>query len=211
MVPTGTAPAGAARWVPVGLGGLELEVRGWLLHPGDGVLVAGPARSGRSTTLVTIASQARRAGSAVLAISGVRSPLRWCEVVSHQEPPLLEVAGASAVLAAAAEAVGAEGPPMLVIDDAESLEDPHGTIARLLAQRWIIVVAARNDALRSAYGHWSRDVRRSRLGLLLRPDVDLDGDLLGVRLPRRSIVPLDRPGRGYLVDGAEPTIVQAAR
>jgi S-DNA-T family DNA segregation ATPase FtsK/SpoIIIE len=73
-----------------------------------------------------------------------------------------------------------------------------------------VLAAATADALRAAYGHWTQRVRRSRLGVLLRPDLDLDGELLGVSLPRRPpVTPL--PGRGYLVHDGRHEMVQCAR
>jgi S-DNA-T family DNA segregation ATPase FtsK/SpoIIIE len=71
-----------------------------------------------------------------------------------------------------------------------------------------VLASARADRLRSAFRHWTTEIRRSRTGLLLRPD-DLDGELLGVRLPRGGAT--YPPGRGYLVtdDGLE--LVQVAR
>ena len=71
------------------------------------------------------------------------------------------------------------------------------------------MAAGRAEALRSLYGHWTQRVRRCRTGLLLRPHVDLDGDLLGVALPRRSPVELGT-ARGYLVNAGEVRLVQAA-
>jgi S-DNA-T family DNA segregation ATPase FtsK/SpoIIIE len=53
-------------------------------------------------------------------------------------------------------------------------------------------------------------VRQSRAGLLLQPDVDLDGDLLSVRLPRRTTTPIG-PGRGYLCIGGDIELVQVAQ
>ena len=100
---------------------------------------------------------------------------------------------------------------MLLIDDAEAVEDPAGVVTRALACGWVVVAAGRNDALRAAYGHWSRVLRGNRTGLLLRPDLDLDGDLLGVRLPRRSEAPLGAVGRGFLVQEGEVTLIQTAR
>jgi len=52
-------------------------------------------------------------------------------------------------------------------------------------------------------------VRRSRTGLLLQPDVQADGGLLGVTLPRRPSPPV-RPGCGYLVQAGGFELVQAA-
>jgi S-DNA-T family DNA segregation ATPase FtsK/SpoIIIE len=73
-----------------------------------------------------------------------------------------------------------------------------------------VVAAGRPDILRSSYGHWTAAVRRSRLGLLLQPDPDLDGDLLGATLPRRRAMAA-RPGRGYLVIDGQPQVVQLAQ
>ena len=53
-------------------------------------------------------------------------------------------------------------------------------------------------------------MRRSRLGVLLRPQIDFDGDLLGTVLPRReTVTPI--PGRGYLVVDGVAELVQIAR
>jgi S-DNA-T family DNA segregation ATPase FtsK/SpoIIIE len=44
---------------------------------------------------------------------------------------------------------------------------------------------------------------------LLRPNIDMDGELAGVTLPRRSPVPFV-VGRGYLAQNGEMEIVQLA-
>jgi hypothetical protein len=86
-----------------------------------------------------------------------------------------------------------------------------GILAALLDRRSTTVVAAgRADALRAEYGHWTRVVRRSRTGLLLRPDREVDGELLGAVLPRHQLEP-ERTGRGYLVHGGSAELVQVAR
>jgi energy-coupling factor transporter ATP-binding protein EcfA2 len=92
-------------------------------------------------------------------------------------------------------------PHHLFIDDAATID------AVELAQP--VVAAARTDDVRGSYGHWLREIRKSRTGLLLQPDLGTDGDLLGVRLPRRSSTPL-RPGRGYLVEHGEARLIQIA-
>ena len=69
--------------------------------------------------------------------------------------------------------------------------------------------AARVDDVRASYGHWLREIRKSRTGLLLQPDLSVDGDLLGVRLPRRVSTPM-RAGRGFLVANGEARLVQIA-
>jgi S-DNA-T family DNA segregation ATPase FtsK/SpoIIIE len=97
-----------------------------------------------------------------------------------------------------------------VVDDAD-LVDEGGHLERLLATRPLhvqIVATARADRLRTAFRHWTTEVRRSRVGILLRPD-DIDGELLGVRLPRAGRLP-PICGRGYLVTEHGTEIVQVA-
>jgi S-DNA-T family DNA segregation ATPase FtsK/SpoIIIE len=92
---------------------------------------------------------------------------------------------------------------------AESL---RGTIADLLSlagPQLHVIVAGRSDSLRSMYGHWTKTVACSKTGLLLRPNVDLDGDLLGASLPRRAPVRMI-VGRGYVVHNGEVDIAQVA-
>jgi S-DNA-T family DNA segregation ATPase FtsK/SpoIIIE len=45
--------------------------------------------------------------------------------------------------------------------------------------------------------------------VLLQPNVDYDGELLGVTLPRRSPVAMT-VGRGYLANGGAVDLLQAA-
>ena len=71
------------------------------------------------------------------------------------------------------------------------------------------MIAGRNDVLRSLFGHWTQTVRRSKAGVLLQPDPDLDGDLLGARLPRKQHVAMG-VGRGYVISDATATLVQVA-
>ena len=102
------------------------------------------------------------------------------------------------------------GPVLVLVDDADLVDDDDGALSGLLAARrpdLHVVAAGRNEALRTRYGHWTRAVRAGRAAVLLQPDLDLDGDLAGTTLPRRSIVALT-PGRGYLVCGGELDLVQ---
>jgi S-DNA-T family DNA segregation ATPase FtsK/SpoIIIE len=101
----------------------------------------------------------------------------------------------------------------VLIDDAEGVDDPTGTIQRLATAgpgNVRIVLAGRPDALRSLYGHWTQTVRRSRAGVMLLPDRDMDGDLLGAQLPRRVHVAM-QPGRGFLIADGDVDLVQIAR
>ncbi|MEU4426119.1 FtsK/SpoIIIE domain-containing protein [Actinoplanes sp. NPDC024001] len=197
--------AGEPWRLPLGVRESDLEAAPLVLYEGDHALIAGPARCGKSTTLLTLAAVLR--GHVHLAgVGGRRSPLRDCADLDR-----VALAGgeASALLA---DLRTVEGPAVLLIDDAEGLDDADGAIAGLLAANrpdLHVVIAARADALRALYGHWTQTVRRSKAGLLLRPNIDLDGDLLGVTLPRRAPVRLGA-GRGYLIHNGEWDIVQVA-
>ncbi|MGE0877198.1 MAG: FtsK/SpoIIIE domain-containing protein [Acidimicrobiia bacterium] len=193
----------AGEWtVPVGVRSDTLGPAELIVTPGEHILVSGPARAGRSTALAVIVHQLRRSGyaGAVWAVAPRRSPLRV-----HGS-----LFDATATTLADLGPLGPDG--ILVVDDAELVDDTGDRIARLTGRDGgvSIIAAARNDAARSAYGHWLRTVRQSRRGLLLAPDLELDGDLLGVRLPRR-LPPGPTVGRGFVVDDGDACFVQVAQ
>jgi S-DNA-T family DNA segregation ATPase FtsK/SpoIIIE len=72
-----------------------------------------------------------------------------------------------------------------------------------------VVCACERQAAQRAFGGWLRELRKEEHGLLLAPDADVDGDLLAVRLPRRTN-PVFPPGRGYLVERGAIELVQVA-
>lgn len=195
--------------LPIGIADSTLLVAGFQLFEGDHVVVAGPPRAGKSSVLEAMAFVAKhsRPEITVIAIALRGSPLRDARGVDHRATSRNDVAGLLDRMA------NEQGPQLVLIDDADALEDADGRIARILAIERAdlhIAIAARPDALRGLYGHWTQAIRRSRLGLLLKPDTDLDGDLLGVVLPRRQTTPAT-VGRGYLVCGGEIELVQSAR
>jgi S-DNA-T family DNA segregation ATPase FtsK/SpoIIIE len=207
----GRAQIDGTRWfVPVGVGESDLATAGLTFYEGDHALVAGPARSGKSTVLVSLARVVKSSSPEVMTIGVAlrRSPLR-------DSPDLDRLVTTPAELAEALQGVdGDHRPQLILIDDADSVDDENGALASLLARGRPdvhIVASGRSDALRSLYGHWIQIIGRSRLGLLLRPDPDLDGTLLSTNLPRRQRV-APRAGRGYLVDSSgRVELVQAAR
>ena len=194
-------------WLPVGIGDGDLDAVGIVLRPAHHLLVAGPRRSGRSTVLSLIASQLGRIAVPTWTLTwpGDGRPVP----LAHPLPdgPDLELPDLVAQLAADG------GSAVLLVDDAERVGDPAGVLAHLTGDPTCplsIVAAGRGDALRQAYGHWVREVAASGIGLLLRPDPDLDGDLLGVRLERQPWA-VPRPvGRGVLVRDGEVDVLQTA-
>ncbi len=146
------------------------------------------------------------AGVQVWGIGDRRSPLLGS--------PLLDrtASGADDLAPMLAEARMHDGPLVLMIDDAERFDDADQAISGLLdagLSDLRIIAAGRSDDLRSLYSHWTKTVRKSRCGVLLQPNVDYDGELLGVTLPRRAPVSLTA-GRGYACVAGGMALVQTA-
>lgn len=205
----GLSAVGADRWqLAVGLRERDLRPAVLTLYEGEHGLVAGRARSGRSTALLTIASAFLDSapGGTVLALASRRSALLGSELIRPAPP------GAGTVAQMCNQAEMAAAPTLLLVDDAELVDDPDGRLAALAASApaHVHLVAAVNaDALRGLFGHWTAPLRRHRAGLLLQPALDRDGDLLGANLPYRVHVDMP-PGRGFLVCGGEADLVQVA-
>ena len=199
-----SGPAAPDAWI-IGLLDRTLGPAVLALAPGDHALIAGPARAGKSSALGLIAHLAQRDGSVVHVVAPPRSPLR--------RDCALPAALTADALAALVDELIHEPPTrrhVIAVDDAD-LVDEGGHLERLLATHPLhvhVVAAARADRLRAAYRHWTIELRRSRIGILLRPD-DIDGELLGVRLPRGGALP-PLGGRGYLVTEQGCEIVQMA-
>jgi S-DNA-T family DNA segregation ATPase FtsK/SpoIIIE len=195
-------------FVPLGVGDEALEPAGFELYEGDHAVIAGPARSGRSGALVVLAEVVSRLypDVAISAVAVRRSPVR-------DLPGLHRLVTSPADLAElAAELRAADDLQLLLIDDAEAVDDPQRALSDLFAAPLAhlhAVVAGRADGLRSL-GHWSVGARRSRTGLLLSPDVQVDGALFNITLPRRPAPPV-RPGCGYRVDPGGIELMQVAQ
>jgi S-DNA-T family DNA segregation ATPase FtsK/SpoIIIE len=122
----------------------------------------------------------------------------------------------AAYLSAASWEVAPAERVVLLIDDAEELlpaldTSPLVDIARRgRNDRLWIVLAMETDAARRAYSEFWTRVKRQRHALFLRPDLDLDGDLVNVRLPRRPDLAWPA-GRAYLVRRGVAEVVQVAR
>jgi S-DNA-T family DNA segregation ATPase FtsK/SpoIIIE len=189
--------------VPVGIGDADLGPAALVLHATDHVLVTGRPRTGRTSALALVADRWRAAA--------MPGPVA---VVAYRPSALCRAADGVVVTHAAdlARLAPRRGPALVLVDDAELVDD-DGTLRALLAAArpgLHVVAAGHPDALRSQYGHWTQLVRRSRLGVLLQPDAEVDGALLGAVLPRRTH-PAPRPGRGYVVVDGQAELVQLAQ
>lgn len=194
--------------IPVGLAEDNLQPATLEVFEEEHILIGGPARSGKSSLLCAIAELLLSASPdqrpAVWGISNRRSPL--------ENIPLDRVANGQDEIPAMLAALRLEtGPVFLLIDDAERVEDPDQSIANLLitiTPRVCVIATGRAGDLRSQYGHWTKKLSKSRCGVLLQPDVDFDGDLLNVKLPRRAPVALTT-GRGYAGFGGSISLIQS--
>jgi S-DNA-T family DNA segregation ATPase FtsK/SpoIIIE len=158
-------------------------------------LVAGPPRSGRSSTLVCLADQVKPYLDVLTVVAATRSPAsdwaRSCGVpVLH---PLTDTVMSDVYRMAEF------GEGLVVIDDAEQLsQSPLADALARLAQRpeLSILASIRTEDLALSFRGIAADLRRSRTGLLLQP-ASGDGELFGVRTA--APVAALPPGRGVLV------------
>ena len=203
-LPSGSAFGGSTS-LPLGIDFASGDTYSFELLDGEHLLIVGGARSGRSSTLVRIAEAWRQAHptGCVAAITPRRTVAGINDVVT---------VAASTSDTSVLDDLPPTGPLLLLVDDAELVDDACGRLAALAAGRrpnTCIVAAGRPDALRQLYGHWTTVVRRSRGGLVLTGGSDLDGDLLGVVLPRRTPAP-SRPGLAWSVSNGAVSLTQIA-
>ncbi|MGI8328682.1 FtsK/SpoIIIE domain-containing protein [Actinomadura scrupuli] len=204
-------------WALVGVGGDALAPVGIdLLADGPGFMVAGPPRSGRSTTLRTMVSSLLDPATGgglvpVVLITPRRSPLRQLA----GQRGVLGVLDGSAEEAELSALVEEEDRYVVVVDDAELLDetDLDDALARVLRSardgEHAVIVGGTTQDLSRGYRGFLSDTRRSRSGLLLSIESAEDGDIFGLRLPRNASMggPV---GRGLLVATGVHTQIQVA-
>ena len=203
---TRRAPMQHTGEVVLGVGGDELDaVRIDLLESGPGFVVAGPPRSGRSTALATIAIGLRAAGWHTVAVTARPSPLgAFVDTAVDASAPSVETALTSATQRVA-----------VLVDDAELVTDsPAAAVLDRFTRQArdagnLVAIAGTTDDLSIGFRGFVVEARRSRTGVLLTPRGPLDGEALGIRLPRDTGGQLP-PGRGLLVTRGEATAVHLA-
>jgi hypothetical protein len=109
-------------------------------------------------------------------------------------------------------------PLLLVLDDYELLRqddafmDVEMRLARLARRGTTVglhvLLGGSNVELRDARDDLVRYLAQLRVGVLLQPDVEFDGDVFSVRL--RRLVETPPVGRGYLVVRQQQRLFQAA-
>ena len=210
---------------PVGVFGQALEVFRWEPSShGRVLLVAGPARSGRSTALRVLAASVAAHGRSVLLVSRAATPGALGVAASgHAHHPRSGGSvGTGGVAAGRWMTAGAgdvdavvrarRANPRLavVVDDGDLLDDApvtpvlHEVLELVDRDDGLVVVTATSAQLATRFRGLDAAVARHGTGLLLQPRPG-DGDALGARsLPA---VP-HLPGRGVFVSGGSATEVQ---
>ncbi|MFI0405108.1 FtsK/SpoIIIE domain-containing protein [Actinomadura sp. 3N508] len=209
--------APSALWALVGVGGDTLAPVGVDLRgEGPGFTVAGPARSGRSTTLRTIVHSlldpAVGGGLVpVVLVTPRRSPLR----LLSGHPGVLGLLTSGSGTADLLAAIGDEHRFAVVVDDAElldrtALDDALRDVIRTARDgAHAVVIGGTTADLGTGRRGFLSEARRSRSGVLLSVDSPDDGALFGLTLPRNA--PLGGPtGRGLFVAMGATTQIQVA-
>ena len=187
----------------------------------DSWLVLGPNGSGRTTALVAAVTSLDRGAVSHdrVVLCARRSRLAelggWVGVAIGPGAAL----GLAEDLVARVAALSADHrhvPLTIVVDDLDELIDsPVGPVleglwraGRDVGARWLVSIASYRAA--TSFDPLVRAMLAGRHGLVLQPDPSVDGDLLGVRLPRHAgrAFPV---GRGHLVAGGSTRLVQVAR
>ncbi len=183
-------------------------------------MVVGPLRSGRTSTLATIAAGLRASDPSFGLF--LLAPRRG-ELAALDLWTAVGRGSRCDELAAEIERTVQERDPdamdlphvVVVIDDAQELEDSGAarsleSVARRGGDVNVHVVAAvEARAMHHVFGGWLSHLRRHKAGLLLDPDRDIDGELFGIRLPRQERRAFS-PGRGYLIERGAVELVQVA-
>ncbi|WP_369139958.1 FtsK/SpoIIIE domain-containing protein [Modestobacter versicolor] len=210
---TGRAPEAGARslWLPLGPGGDDGHVVGVDLGRIGGLLVVGPAGSGRSSALAAFARHCAHAGAVVLRLGDGPGRLPAGSTASPDDGPAeLDHRDVEALRAELARDRG--GRLVVVVADdlttlADAAADALATVPGTGAPALVLASGTAAD-LAAAFRGPAVALRRSRTALLLRP-VPGDAELLGLRTPRTPLPA--RPGSGWLVTAGDSVRVQVAR
>ncbi|WP_439689415.1 FtsK/SpoIIIE domain-containing protein [Curtobacterium sp. SP.BCp] len=191
----------------VGIGGDDLAAIGPDLAQAGSFAIGGPAKSGRSSVLLSITRSVLRAGGQVVLVTPRQSPLR----ALASEPGVLAVHEGTDITddLLAPRFDDQPGRRVLVIDDAELVKDApaktwlQGFVKRAADGGQAIVAAGLTAEFGVGFTGWQVDMKRARSGALLSPQAITEGDLLGMRLPRSSVVDRVQPGSAivHLGDG----------
>lgn len=198
----------------VGVGGDDVTGLGPDLRNGPGTaIVAGPARSGRSTVLATMARSLLDQGAELVVAAPRPSPLRD---LAGRDGVRAVFTGTDLSVDELEPVLGeAAGPAVLLVDDAELLKNvaADAWLAALVSRAGRdgvgVIVAGETADVGSGFSNWQVPLRRNRCGVLIAPADIMAGDVVGARVPRSAIGVPAQPGRVllHLGDGELRTVV----
>jgi len=197
------AEASKPMWAMLGVGGNQISAIGMdLAGDAPSFIIAGPARSGRSTMLLSMAESLLRSGTDLVVAAPRMSPLRLLEGRPGVRVVLTDSEIGESDLSAHLDPDGTD--VVLLVDDAELLIDiPAKAWLRAFLRtasdnRRALVIAGEASQIATGFSGWQVDAKKNRRGALLSPQSPLDGDLVGVRLPRSSVSSQVTPGRALV-------------
>ncbi|MER6078655.1 FtsK/SpoIIIE domain-containing protein [Streptomyces sp. NPDC001833] len=199
------AAAAAPLWALVGVGGDELTAFGPDLAQGvPAFVIGGPAKSGRSTTLLGFARSYLANGVRIVVAAPRQSPLRELD---GQEGVLKVFTGRDVDEDELTEVLSSASPaePIVVlVDDAEVLDDCDAEdvfkriVERGTEEGLAVVIAGDEDEICDGFSGWQVDAKKARRGILLSPQESGSGELIGIRTTRAMVGGPIQPGKGML-------------
>ncbi|MFF2844779.1 FtsK/SpoIIIE domain-containing protein [Streptomyces sp. NPDC058001] len=207
--------SGSKLWSLVGIGGDDIMGFGPDLSQGvPTFVIAGPAKSGRSTTLMNMARSYLEQGVRLVIAAPRPSPLRELD---GREGVLKVFTGddiESDDFNEAVESATPEEPIVVLVDDGETLEDAdcERELKRLVqrgGERGLaLVIAGDEEEVCGGFSGWQVEMKKGRRGILLSPQDSGSGDLIGIRTTRSMVGGPIAPGKGllHLGDGEPLTV-----
>ncbi|MFE9992415.1 FtsK/SpoIIIE domain-containing protein [Streptomyces sp. NPDC005381] len=202
-------------WGLAGIGGDDIMGFGPDLSQGvPTFVIAGPAKSGRSTTLMNMARSYLAQGVRLVVAAPRPSPLRELD----GEDGVLKVFDEDDIegddLREAIDSASREEPIVVLVDDGEVLEDCDAeTVFKRIVQRGAerglgLVIAGDEEDVCSGFSGWQVEMKKGRRGILLSPQDSSAGELIGIRTNRSMVGGPVAPGKGllHLGDGEPLTV-----
>lgn len=211
-----SAEARAGTALPVAVGGDTLALRTLdALDDGPALLVTGGRRTGRSTTLRTMAAFALAAGWEVAVITPRVSPLRDLAGRPGVHGPFDASADRTEVTDLLTRLASGPTPSLTLVDDVELL-GTDGWLADLVVEHVdrlrdtgsLLVGAGTSAELSSQYRGPGATFKKAGAGVMLSPQSSTDSDMFNVRLARSAYGQTLPPGGGFLVTGGAVERVQ---
>ncbi|MFF1809816.1 FtsK/SpoIIIE domain-containing protein [Streptomyces sp. NPDC058251] len=202
-------------WGLVGIGGDDIMGFGPDLSQGvPTFVIAGPAKSGRSTTLMNLARSYLAQGVRLVIAAPRPSPLRELDGQEGVLKVFDEDDIESDDLREAIDSATTEEPIVVLVDDGEVLEDCDAeTVFKRIVQRGgerglALVIAGDEEDVCSGFSGWQVEMKKGRRGILLSPQDSSAGELIGIRTNRSMVGGPVAPGKGllHLGDGEPLTV-----